>query len=381
MALGDALQQMLREGDNVRSAFPQRRQGEVKEMEAVIEILPEATALDQVEQRPVAGSDEPHVDGEFLCATEPPDGAFLHRRQHFRLSGGRQHADFVQEKRAAVGRFEQPNASMMRVRKCPAFVAKQLGLGQRLRQRGTINGDERMPRPRTMPVQPVRQEVFPRPGLAFDQDRWWVFFQPPLRGQNHVELRSHTGQALAEKELVGNPRGMLAGAVLVATGGAALVAAARKGEGEFLRLKGFGQVVARAEPHGFHRLLHPAKPRHDHDSGVLGKCAVAQQFERLAIRQMQVDEGEVEAQVAQDAARLLDRRGFGDLRLERAQMGCQAPSQRRVIFQQEHFAAGRIGTFFSDHAGNASKERAPFNAIHCRPLPRTGAARSVRCGI
>jgi hypothetical protein len=62
--------------------------------------------------------------------------------QQFHLSGERQRADFIEEQRAAVGRFELAFARLVRAGVGARFGAEEFGFDQLARQRAAIDRDE-----------------------------------------------------------------------------------------------------------------------------------------------------------------------------------------------------------------------------------------------
>ena len=68
--------------------------------------------------------------------------------KQLRLQRRLQVADFVQEQRAAVGQLEAPGPRVGRAGERALLVAEQLALDQCGRQRGTVDGDERLSAPR-----------------------------------------------------------------------------------------------------------------------------------------------------------------------------------------------------------------------------------------
>jgi len=61
--------------------------------------------------------------------------------------------------------LEEPLAHGARVSERATLVAKQLGFGQRLGQRRTVDFDQRLGGARTLAVKPAGQAGFSRPGF------------------------------------------------------------------------------------------------------------------------------------------------------------------------------------------------------------------------
>jgi len=216
---------------------------------------------------------------------------------------------------------------------------------------GTIDRDERTGGARTLPVQPAREELLPsrsrlRPIRGED------FSQPPFRGQDPVQFASGRARPSPKKKVrrqsppYARWPGTRRGGPRFAGGGNAQTLKAA------LRSKRLGEVIARAQAAwprpAFFTPQNPvitttpvfsenAPSRNISSASPSGRCrSTSAKSKRTSRRTRRAS---------------ANRRRFGDLRLERAQMGRQASPQRRVIFQQEHFATGGIDSFFGDHTG------------------------------
>ena len=75
-------------------------------------------------------------------AAHPHDAALLQSPQQFDLHRGRHVANFVQEKRATIGLFEDTFFGPHRSGKRALFVAEQFGFEQALRERAAIHGNK-----------------------------------------------------------------------------------------------------------------------------------------------------------------------------------------------------------------------------------------------
>jgi hypothetical protein len=142
---------------------------------------------------------------------------------------------------------------------------------------------------------------------------------------------------------------MLREAEFVAPGRPALFAATHEGDWQLVGLERLGEVVARSLAHGLDSFLDAAKRSHHHDARVLRKSTLAQKLKRIAVGQMQVDQGEVEPKLGEDTARVRYRRDLDHFGSELAQVGNEPPSEDGVIFQQENLAPG-WGLSYGSHA-------------------------------
>src|SRR6266571_9048317 len=94
---------------NILTSFPQWWQHNMKQMEAMVQILPEDSLFHQIQHRPVVGRDEPHIEAYLLRCTEAPDGTVLERGQDLGLGRRGQGANFIEKKRAVVSGFKEPD--------------------------------------------------------------------------------------------------------------------------------------------------------------------------------------------------------------------------------------------------------------------------------
>ena len=113
------------------------------------------------------GGDDAHVEGDRFLASQALEASFLENAQKFGLRAGGQIADFIEEKRAAVGLLEAPDAARVGASECPALMAEEFALEQRLGDGGAVDGDERFFRALAVLVNGARRPVpcrcrFPR---------------------------------------------------------------------------------------------------------------------------------------------------------------------------------------------------------------------------
>ena len=102
-------------------------------------------------------------------AADAFEALLLQRAQDLRLQRQRQVADFVEEQRAAVRELELARLPRRRAGERALLVTEELGLEQRLGNRGAVDGDERSVGARAQHVQRAREQLLARAALAFDQ--------------------------------------------------------------------------------------------------------------------------------------------------------------------------------------------------------------------
>ncbi len=128
----------------VGSPRPQRRQVDLNDVDAVVEVLAEAAFLDGRFQVAVRGGQHADVDGNFLLAADRPDLALLQGPQQLGLRGQRHLADFIEKQRPALGQREKSLAVVAGVGEGPLHVPEQLALQQRIGQGRDVHRDERL---------------------------------------------------------------------------------------------------------------------------------------------------------------------------------------------------------------------------------------------
>ena len=141
--------------------------------------------------------------------------AFGQHAQQAGLQRRRHVADFVEEQRAAVGLLEAAAAQRVGAGEGALFVAEQLGLEQIRRESRRVEGDERLVRTRTVPMQCVRHQLLARPRFARDEHRHAGSGQPAHRAEHLLHGRCLTqqlGDAAAGGFDIGGDRGLLRGA-------------------------------------------------------------------------------------------------------------------------------------------------------------------------
>ena len=94
-------EQRLGDDEHVVAALAQRRQPEVDDVEAVVEVLAELARLDHLLEVAVGRGDDADVDLLGLAVADAEDDPLLQRAQQLHLQLQRQLADLVEEQRAA----------------------------------------------------------------------------------------------------------------------------------------------------------------------------------------------------------------------------------------------------------------------------------------
>ena len=143
-----ALEEELRERRNVAPAIAQRRHLERDHVQPVIQIFAEPAFRHLLRQVAIRRRDHPHVDANRLRAAHALELVLLQKPQQLDLARRRDLADLVEEQRSAIRQLKPPVLAHHRARERPLLVPEQLALEQRLRERRTMQLDERPGRAR-----------------------------------------------------------------------------------------------------------------------------------------------------------------------------------------------------------------------------------------
>ena len=95
----------------------------------------------------------------------------LQHAQQFRLTAGTHVADLIEQDRPPFGHFELAAMHFTGIGERALFMAKQFAFKQRLGQSRTVDGDEGPVGTRSLIVQGLGDDLFPRPAFAENQHR------------------------------------------------------------------------------------------------------------------------------------------------------------------------------------------------------------------
>ena len=167
----DFLKDVSHQGLDVLPAISERRDDDVDDAQAVVEILPEIAFTDHLPEVPVRGGDDPNIHGTAFVISEAPDFLFLDDPEKLRLELGGRVADLVHEKGPAVGHFDEAHAAPARPREGPLGVPEEFALQDVIRDGGAVDGDEFSFAPGgAAVVDDPGDEFLPRSAFPMDQD-------------------------------------------------------------------------------------------------------------------------------------------------------------------------------------------------------------------
>src|SRR5450755_2982490 len=107
---------------------------------------------------------------DWFRASQAVQSLLLEHAEQFGLGGWRHVGDFVEKEGARVRCLDLANGLLIRAGKRPPLVSEQLSLKQGLGNRSAIHRSEGMPCASTGVVNGPRHHLFPRSGLADDED-------------------------------------------------------------------------------------------------------------------------------------------------------------------------------------------------------------------
>ena len=140
-----ARQEPLGQHRNVDLTLAKRREANRERVDAVIEILAEASVAHELLERPVGGGDETEVHRDRFVAAEALEAPFLEDAQELGLCDERHVPDFVEEQRAVVRELEPARLPIVRARERALLVAEDFRFEERVGERRAVHGLELAP--------------------------------------------------------------------------------------------------------------------------------------------------------------------------------------------------------------------------------------------
>src|SRR5262245_42370644 len=276
----------------------QRRHVDGHDAQAVIEIGAELAGAHQLLQGPVGRGDKPYIHGAVAYSTDAADRAVLDQLQQLELHGWFDITDLVEEKRAAVGCFDQTNSAILGIGERPSLVAEQFRFEELHRQRRTVDLDERRGLSRAFEMQRARHQLFAGAGLSANQHcRRLSLDKAPLC----LDQRANTLAQLLHRRRFADQPGEAATVRLapVEVGQRALQLFLAEGlvdqDFELAENNRLRQVVAGSGLHRIDGRLHVSVPGNAHDLGPrIAPAKLVEDLEPVQIGQIQVEQDEIE---------------------------------------------------------------------------------------
>jgi hypothetical protein len=163
-------EEVLRERHEIQRSLAQRRDREVRDVKAIVEILPESSVGDRLLEVRVRRHDEAHVNGNGPPRPDPHHLVLLQDAQKLHLCRERQVGDLVEEERPPVGCLEPPGLARKCARERTLLVPEELALDERGGERAAVDGDEGRARPQAAVVNVSRDDLLSGAGLARNED-------------------------------------------------------------------------------------------------------------------------------------------------------------------------------------------------------------------
>src|SRR4029453_5076545 len=161
MRLRKRPQEMREQHWDVRSACAQRRDLDVDDVQAVVQVLAECLVADVLLQVAMGGSNDADVEGrQWPIRTAPFNLAGLEKSQQHGLHTQAHLADLVHEDGAAVCRFEPASLVAVSARKAATDVTEELGFEQRVGHPGAVDRDQARHSPDALLMNHPRDELF-----------------------------------------------------------------------------------------------------------------------------------------------------------------------------------------------------------------------------
>ena len=164
------LDEIVDEDRQIGDALPQRRKINGHRVDAEEEVQTEGSVLDLGAQIGIGGGDEAGGDAAGLMAADADEGAVLEDLKQFGLNAQIEAADLVEEERSHVGLLHAAELGGHCARKCPFFIAKELGFKQGMRDGRTADLDERALSPHGKCVQQADADLFAGTTLTLNED-------------------------------------------------------------------------------------------------------------------------------------------------------------------------------------------------------------------
>ncbi len=198
--------EMGRQRSDILPAFPQGRHPQFYDIDAVVQVIAEASAVHQFLQGLVGGAQYTHIHGYLGAPPHRSYAAFLQGSQQFDLHGHGQLGDLIQKQGASGGGLKQPLPILLSPGKTALDMAKQFALYQFCRDRATVDRHEGLACPGPAQVQIAGQQFLAGAGFPAQVHRHLTASQFVQLGQQPVHGRAvadqrcctHGGWGMAE---------------------------------------------------------------------------------------------------------------------------------------------------------------------------------------
>lgn len=187
---------------NIVAAFSQRRQSDLHDVDAKIQISPERAGGDAALQIGVGREDETRVDRHLALGSNRTDPSILQDTQQLALQHVWQLADFIQKQRPALGIHEQTLTGSSRPRKRSLQMAEQFAFDHIRRDRAAIDGNEKLVGTTGQRMQRSGGDLLAGARLARKQDGCRQRRHPRDRLAYFLDCGRVTEQLVTQKDLM-----------------------------------------------------------------------------------------------------------------------------------------------------------------------------------
>src|SRR5205823_10327576 len=156
---------------NVLLALPERRDPDLDDVQAIVEIFPELTPGNRLLEIAIRRRDDTRVDVDRAVTADPRETKILQHVQELRLERQGQFRDLVEIEGTGVRVLELSRFAAVRPREGSFLVSEEFGLEQAVRDGGAVDLDEGPIRAVGGGVKAASHEVFADAALAADQHR------------------------------------------------------------------------------------------------------------------------------------------------------------------------------------------------------------------
>src|SRR5271154_1620308 len=281
---------------NVVLAVAQRREFNLHDVEAKVEILTESAGPDGGFKVAVGGGDDADVDVAALGGAHGFDFALLQGAEELGLEVHRHVADFIEEEGAALGGLQQALLGLHGSGESAFDVAKELGFDECRNERGTVDGSERLVFAGAGKMNAARDEFLP--GSALAKDEHGIFMQADLL--DHLIDALHSFGKADEAAEAGPGAQLLAEKTvfLLEIRGAGHALEART---QLLEEERLGDVVGGAHAGGFDGRVDRSVLREHHENNFgVGVVDTADEFEAAGPGELEVREDDIDGRLFED---------------------------------------------------------------------------------
>ena len=170
LTLGVAVDEIVRQDRDIPVALAQSGQLDSGDVQAIEQICAETVLGNSGFQRQICSRDNARAQGALFGPAKPAEPPILEDPEQLGLKLQRQLSDFVEKNGPGTSYLEQTALEIPRVGESAGLVPEQLALEEGLRNRGAVDGNERLGGARARGVDTAREQLFSGPRLADEKN-------------------------------------------------------------------------------------------------------------------------------------------------------------------------------------------------------------------